>query len=264
MDVCDSRPSGLPCSPRRASSGIISDDKAQAMWLSCEMLLPAAIALVLVAVQPSIGAPTSVPAAKGESSPWLGGARFLSGSLAAFVSHEGGHLAANLALGSPPHLETVSFAGAIPFFSVTFDITCAGDRCTRPVPGGAAPFGPGRRGLFTILMAGFHVQHISDELILSRDPALRNEQAPFRKGMLAFNTLTSAGYVLANWIGIEPEQGDLHGAYALAGAPRHLVNTILLGVAVLDLARYAFPDARWLVWMSRATKVGLAGVTFAL
>ena len=221
-------------------------------------------------VAPSAIAPSPIapPEVRGGSSGWKRGAKdvslFLGGSLTAFTLHEGGHLTGNLAFGCTPHLESVSFAGVVPFFSITSDVSCHGDRCTYPVQGGTARFDAGRRGLFTILMAGFHMQHVSDELILSFNPALRYEEAPFRKGMLAFNTLTSIGYVTANWAGLEPEKGDLYGAYAMTGAPRHVVNSILLGVAVLDLARYAFPDTRWLAWASRAAKLGLAGVTFTL
>jgi hypothetical protein len=249
------------------------------------LLAPASLALLLVglpsseAVPPSLAPreselataaipPAAPPGANGGGSDWTrkgkDAALFLGGSLAAFGLHESGHLFANLAYGNAPHLEPVSFAGVIPFFSITADVTCRGDRCTYPIAGGSAPFGGGRRGLFTILMAGFHAQHVSDELILSFNPALRYEDAPFRKGMLAFNTLTSIGYVAANWVGLEPEKGDLHGAYAMTGAPRHVVNSLLLGVALLDLARYAFPGVRWLAWPSRAAKLGLAGVTFTL
>ena len=217
------------------------------------------------AIAPS---PIAPPEVRGGSSYWKRGAKdvalFLGGSLTAFTLHESGHAVANLSFGCTPHLESVSFGGVVPFFSITSDVTCRGDRCAYPVQGGTARFDAGRRGLFTILMAGFHMQHVSDELILSFNPALRYEEAPFRKGMLAFNTLTSIGYVAANWVGLEPEKGDLYGAYAMTGAPRHAVNSILLGVAVLDLARYAFPDVRWLAWASRAAKVGFAGVTFAL
>jgi hypothetical protein len=251
------------------------------------LLGPVALALLLVAPAPSEAPPSPLeplsselasasaapsPAAPPEvrrgSSDWKrkgkDAAFFLGGAVTAFSLHEGGHLVANLAYGNTPHLEPVSFAGFIPFFSITSDITCRGDRCTYPVAGGSASFGGGRRGLFTILMAGFHAQHVSDELILSLNPALRYEEAPYRKGMLAFNTLTSIGYVAANWVGLEPEKGDLYGAYAMTGAPRHVVNSILLGVAVLDLARYAFPGVRWLAWASRAAKLGLVGVTFTI
>jgi hypothetical protein len=210
-------------------------------------------------IPPSPAGPLAIDPAEGGGSPWRSAALFAGGSLAAFLLHESGHVAANLAFGNTPHLEPASFAGAVPFFTIASGIHCSGDRCTRP---GGSPFGPGNRGLFTILMAGFHVQHATNELILSFDPGLRHECAPFRKGMLAFNTLTSVGYVVANWSGVEPEQGDLRGAYGEVGAPRHLVNALLLGIAGLDLARYAFPDARWLAWVSRAAKVGLGGVTF--
>ncbi len=229
------------------------------------LVSPLCLALAIAAAQVTPGSPEPIPGlGEPETPAWRSPSLFLGGALAAFLAHESGHAVANLSFGATPHLESVSFAGAVPFFSVTSDITCSGDRCTRPVDGGTVTFGAGRRGLFTILMAGFHVQHATDEVILTLTPRLRYEEAPLRKGMLAFNTLTSAGYVLANWVGLEPEKGDLHGTYAQTGAPRHLVNGILLGVAALDLARYAFPDVRWLAWASRVGKVGLAGLTFTL
>jgi hypothetical protein len=186
---------------------------------------------------------------------------FAAGAATAFVAHEGCHVAANLALGNVPRLEPVRFGGFLPFFTVDHRITCAGDRCFRH---DGSSFGPGRPGLFVILSAGFHCQHVGDELILSTEPDLRAAGAPFRTGMLAFNTLASVAYVAADWGGFEPEQGDLAGLRRDARAPRHVFNGLLLGVALLDAARFVWPDVPWLAWTSRSLKVGAGGVILAL
>ncbi len=114
------------------------------------------------------------------------------------------------------------------------------------------------------MTAGIQCQQLADEIILTHDPALRIHQAPFRKGMLAFGTLTSIAYVLSNWASVEPPAGDLRGAYRDTGAPRNVVNLLVLSAAVLDLSRYFFPDAPLLPWLSRAAKIGVTGITFTL
>jgi hypothetical protein len=82
--------------------------------------------------------------------------------------------------------------------------------------------------------------------------------------MLAFNTLTSIGYVLANWTGVEPVDGDIRGIHRDGGAPRLLMSSVVLGIAAMDIARYYFPEARWLAWLSRVAKVSVTGVAFAM
>jgi hypothetical protein len=187
--------------------------------------------------------------------------RFAAGVATGFAAHEGCHLAANLALGNRPRLEPVTFAGAVPFFAISPGIRCDGDRCTTR---SGATFGPGRQGLFAILTAGLQCQQLEDEALLTRTPRLRAEEAPLRTGLLAFNTLGAVAYVAASWAGVEPPQGDLRSASREAGAPRHLVNALVLGAAALDVARWLYPDAGWLAWASRAVKVGAGGVVLTL
>src|SRR5689334_9697547 len=134
---------------------------------------------------PTSGVPSDDSVAN-EGVGWKEAALFAAGAATALVAHESGHAVANLSLGNVPHLESVSFVGIVPFFAVAPDIGCAADSCfTRD----GRRFSAGRRGLALILLAGFDVQHITDEVLLSIDPAVRFEHAPFRTGLLAFNTL---------------------------------------------------------------------------
>ena len=188
-------------------------------------------------------------------------ALFAAGTATAFVAHEAGHATANLVLGNVPHLERVTFLGAIPFFAVSPDISCYDSGCVRR---DGSRFGAGKRGLLLILMAGFDVQHITDEVLLTSDPALRLHGAPFRTGLLAFNTLTSAAYALADLSGIEPDAGDLHAAFRDTQPSRALTTGLLIGIAGLDVARWALPDTPWLAWVSRTAKVIFLGLPLSI
>jgi hypothetical protein len=186
---------------------------------------------------------------------------FAGGAATALFAHEAGHATANLVQGNVPHIEQVSFLGAIPFFAVAPDIYCSGNTCTKS---DGSRFGPGRSGLLLILLAGFDVQHITDEVLLTQDPQLRLHAAPFRTGMLAFNTLTSVAYAIGNLSGIEPSAGDLSDAFRDAGASRAWTTGLLLGIAGLDIARWAFPDVEWLAWVSRGAKVAFLGLPLSV
>ena len=163
--------------------------------LAAAVLLAAAAAARadLAAEAEAAGAEPAAPD-RGAAPAWSSVALFLGGAATAFAAHEAGHVAANLALGNVPRLAPVTFAGAVPFFSISPDISCVNGRCFQR---DGQPFAAGPHGLFAIVSAGFNVQHALDEIILTTDPRLRGDDAPFRKGMLAFGTLTSVGYVLA-------------------------------------------------------------------
>jgi hypothetical protein len=190
---------------------------------------------------------------------WQGAGLFAAGAASAFLLHESGHVLTGALYGSAPHFSEVHFLSVIPFFAVDAGIECYPDGCFRR----GEPFSGGRGGAYLIFSAGFHAQHLEDELILSLDPDLRQQDAPFRKGMLAFNTLTSVGYVLADLAGIEPTAGDIASIARISGRPRLLVDGLLLGIAGLDLARYAAPDLAWLVWVSRGAKLFTAGLVLS-
>ena len=192
---------------------------------------------------------------------WRSAAIFAGGAVTALAAHETCHLFANLATGNRPGFEPVTFMGFIPYFAIIPSIHCRGGHCTKR---DGETYGAGRPGLYTIVSSGIQCQHYEDEVILTRRPGLRMDDAPFRKGMLAFNTLISIGYVLANWTGVEPTDGDIRGIHRDGGAPRLLLGSMILGIAAVDIARYFHPDARWLAWLSRVAKISVTGIAFAM
>jgi hypothetical protein len=192
---------------------------------------------------------------------WGSGAVFLAGAGTAFVAHETCHLATNYGTGNAPGFEPVTFLGFIPFVAIVPSITCRNGECRKH---NGEPYYAGRPGLYTIVSAGLQCQHYEDEIILTARPDLRMIDAPFRKGMLTFNTLLSLGYVLSNLAGVEPTDGDLRGMKRDGGAPRALAVSLVFSIAALDIARYYFPQSRWLTWLSRAAKMSVTGTAFAM
>ena len=167
---------------------------------------------------------------------------FLGGAAAGLGLHEGGHLVADAAFGRTPGFRKVSFAG-IPFFAITHD-----------------PVSPARE--FTISSAGFWTQHLSNEIILSRRPRLRDEHAPFTKGMLAFNVLASAAYASAAFARAGPDERDTRGMAVAARISEPAVGVMIATPAAFDALRYYLPERTWLRWASRGAK--LAGVLFVI
>lgn len=184
---------------------------------------------------------------------------FAGGFVTAFVLHESGHLITDLSLGVHPHIAEVKFGGFIPFFAIDSGIGCSGGVCTQ----NGEPFGAGQRGAAVIFSAGFQMQHLEDELILSLQPDLRNVDGPFRKGMFAFNTATSIGYVLADWIGVEPVSGDIASMNRVTRVPRAITTGGLMSIAVVDLLRFWYPESQLLPWTARALKVAFCGSVLA-
>ena len=162
----------------------------------------------------------------------------LAGALTGLAAHEGGHLLFDLAFDARPGLAAVDFHG-IPFFAITH----------RP--------DLSRRRAFTIASAGFWVQHAGSEWILTREPRLRGTRAPFRKGVLAFNVLTSVGYAGAALARTGPMERDTLGMSRHARIDERWIGAMVLAPAVLDAWRYVDPEARWAVWLSRGVKIGL-------
>jgi hypothetical protein len=108
---------------------------------------------------------------------------------------------------------------------------------------------------FTISSAGFWVQHAGDEFLLSRRPNLRDEHAPFAKGVLAFNVLTSVVYAGAAFVQHGPVERDTLGMAVSADIAEPWIGVTVLAPAVLDGARYYRPRSRVLRWASRSAKV---------
>src|SRR5262249_16832466 len=124
-----------------------------------------------------------------------------------------------------------------PFFAITHD-----------------PVSPTKE--FAISSAGFWVQHIGSEVLLSRRPDIRHEHAPLAKGYLAFNVITSVMYSGAAFLRSGPAERDTRGMAHSADIAEPWIGATVLAPAVLDAARYYRPHSGWLRWSSRATKVG--------
>ena len=173
--------------------------------------------------------------------------KFLAGGLTGLAVHESGHVMTGALFGAHPGTERISYAG-IPFFAVTHE----------PVS---------RTREFIISSAGLWMQHAGSEVILSKRPNIRKESAPFLKGMLAFNTATSAVYATAAFGKLGPPQRDTLGmAVSLGqrGWREPSVGVFILTPAALDVYRYFRPDQKWAVWASRGSKaVFMALVLFA-
>jgi hypothetical protein len=192
---------------------------------------------------------------------WPRAGMLAAGFATAFVAHETGHLVANFALGNRPAIEGTRVWGFVPFVLIDPQLTCGSTECVKP---NGDHFGPGRRGKYFIASAGFHVQQLTDELILSLTPDLRQREAPFRKGMLLFNIGLSAAYVLADWVDLEDPHGDLGTMERMSRRNSALMGLAILLPAALDAYRYFFPSqARWSAWAARASKAGMTGLTFS-
>jgi hypothetical protein len=159
---------------------------------------------------------------------------FLAGAGTAFVVHESGHLVADLAFGAGVRVTSVHF-GPIPFFAVSHR-------------SGLLP-----REEVTISSAGLWTQDASAEWLLVRHPDLRTEHAPFAKGVLAFDVLTSLGYGTVAMFRAGPPERDTRGM-AATGVNERVVGAMVIAPAAFDAYRYFHPDAAWARWASRAAK----------
>jgi hypothetical protein len=163
---------------------------------------------------------------------------FLGGAAVALGAHEGGHLLFDGIFGAHPRLEKVSFHG-IPFFAITHDASLS------------------RRKEFTIDSAGFWVQQTTNELLLSRQPRLRQTAGPFLKGMFAFNVLASVAYSGAAFARTGPVERDTRGMADALRWKEPVIGALILAPAILDAIRYYHPDAAWAKWSSRGAKAGM-------
>jgi len=184
------------------------------------------------------GTAASSSAEQGERSGRRSTGRFLAGAALAFGAHEAAHLAFDVLFDAEPRLVPVNFHG-IPFFAITHR-------------GDLPP-----RQRFTIASSGFWIQHAGSEWILTRQPRLREQRSPLRKGVLAFNVIASAAYAGAAFARTGPLERDTRGMAEAARLDERAVGVMILAPAALDAIRYFQPEARWAVWVSRGVKVGL-------
>jgi hypothetical protein len=162
---------------------------------------------------------------------------FLAGAAVGLAAHETGHILFDIVFDADPGVRTVDFHG-VPFFAITH----------------REDMSPRRE--FAISAAGFWVQHAGSEWLLTKHPRLRHEAAPFKKGMLAFNVLSSVAYAGAAFAETGPDERDTRGMAVASGVDEPWMGAMILAPAVLDLWRYFEPEAKWLAWTSRAMKAG--------
>jgi hypothetical protein len=116
--------------------------------------------------------------------------------------------------------------------------------------------------VYLITSAGFNVQHLVSELLLSFDPELRYHRSLFKKGLLFFNLSLSTGYVLSAWFQVKPPVGDIQGMADASQLNPNWIALMVLIPAGLDLYRFFVPNSKWAPWVSRAAKVTFLGVSF--
>lgn len=160
--------------------------------------------------------------------------KFVTGAGAAFLAHEGGHLVFDGLFDAHPYVTAVHF-GPIPFFAVSHH-----------------PISPRRE--FVVSSAGFWTQEATSEWLLTRRPELRDEAAPFEKGALAFDVLTSLGYGVVAMFKAGPVERDTRGMADAIGVDERGVGAVIAAPALLDGYRYFRPGSRWAPWASRAAK----------
>lgn len=171
---------------------------------------------------------------------------FFTGAAAGLAVHESGHIMFGEAFGAHPRVRPLE-GSAIPFFKIVHD----------PVS---------RRKEFAISSAGLWMQYADSEWMLTARPRLRDEHAPFLKGILAFDLATSTMYGIAAFARAGPSERDTRGiavSLGRTGVPEPRVGLLVLAPAVLDGYRFLKPDSRWAAWASRSVKVASVILTMA-
>jgi hypothetical protein len=182
--------------------------------------------------------PPPAPSATSSEHPASSLGSFLAGAAIGLAAHESGHLLFDALFSANPRVKKVSFHG-VPFFAITHD-------------SGLPPHQE-----FVIDSAGFWVQQLGNEIVLTRRPNLRREDAPLVKGLVAFNVLASVAYSGAAFARTGPVERDTRGMADSLNWKEPVVGALILAPAVLDAIRYFHPDARWAKWGSRDVKVGM-------
>jgi hypothetical protein len=195
----------------------------------------ALVALCLAAEVACAQQPVQQPAATTEKGTTSKIAGFLAGGGVGLLAHESGHLFFDGVFQAHAGVKKVSFHG-VPFFAITHD-------------SGLSP-----RREFIIDSAGFWVQEMTNEVLLTRRPNLRHESAPLTKGVFAFNVLASMAYAGAAFARTGPDERDTRGMAESLRWKEPYVGLLILAPAILDAVRFYHPNARWATWGSRSSK----------
>jgi hypothetical protein len=163
--------------------------------------------------------------------------KVLLGGAAGLGLHETGHLIANWAFEEKVRVKKVDYKG-IPFFALSH----------------APDLSPRRE--YVVSAAGFWTQYLYSEHIFAHHPNLKNEESPFRKGMLTFHVVTSLVYAGAALGKTGPVERDTRGMATSRRIDERWIGAMVLAPALLDVYRFFNPDARWAAWTSRGVKMG--------
>jgi hypothetical protein len=187
--------------------------------------------------EPSSAQTAAAPAAESAHVDAGDVAQFLLGGAIGLGLHEAGHVVAGAAFGADPGIKGIRY-GFIPFFAITHD-----------------PVSPARE--YTISSAGFWVQSLTSEWLLTRRPNLREQHAPVAKGVLAFDVLASAVYGVAGMAHIGPPERDTRSMAVSLRVNEAWVGAAVMAPAIFDTWRYLRPDAKFPRWASRVSKATL-------
>ncbi|MEM9728603.1 MAG: hypothetical protein AAF997_08460 [Myxococcota bacterium] len=190
---------------------------------------------------------------------WKGIGLGTAGLVVGFIGHEMGHILMNFAYGNVPNFEGLRYAGFVPFFRISSGVSCNDDGCFKQSTG--EEFKGGRTGVYLITAAGFNVQHVINEVLLSLDPNLQHHRSPFQKGLLFFNLSLSIGYSLSTWFQVD-DIGDIQGMANASQLNPNWVALMVLIPSALDVYRFFLPDSKWAPWVSRGSKAVFLGVSF--
>jgi hypothetical protein len=171
---------------------------------------------------------------------------FLSGAAAGLGIHESGHVLFGATLGAHPRVARIDY-GPIPFFVIDHDEVS-------------------RRREFVISSAGFWMQHAGSEWLLSKRPHLKDQRAPFVKGVLTFNIATSVLYSVSAFGRFGPPERDprsIAASLGRRGVPEPVVGAMILTPALLDWYRFEHADATAARWASRGVKLAAVLLTLA-
>jgi hypothetical protein len=180
---------------------------------------------------------TATPVFAQEDSGFSTFGKVVLGGLAGLGVHEAGHLVADWAFEEKVRIKKVDYKG-IPFFALSH----------------APDLSPRRE--YVVSSAGLWAQYLYSEQILTHHPHLKEEESPFRKGMLTFHVVTSLVYSGAAFGRTGPTERDTRGMASSRRIDERWIGAIVLAPALLDVYRYFKPDARWATWTSRGVKMG--------
>ena len=197
----------------------------------------AAVALMVVLARP-LAAQSNTPADPPPHERTAGDVvQFLAGGALGLGLHESGHVIAGWAFDANPGIKGITY-GFIPFFAITHD-----------------PVSPPKE--YTISAAGFWMQAVTSEWLLTKRPNLRNEHAPVAKGVFAFHLIASATYGIGGLAHLGPPESDTHGMAGALRVNESWVGVLVMAPAVFDTWRYLRPQAVFPRWASRAAKVAM-------